>query len=288
MITKKILLFINGNILSKIEKSNLKLYIFLRFTIVNGIYKILKFIKYGDKYFFDAISIEINTYCNRRCEYCPNKDYEPKNNFMEDTTFKTIISQLKKINYNGVLSYHFYNEPLFDNRLEYFIEYVKDNLPNAIQILFTNGDILNMDKAKKLIKAGLNKFVITAHGNDSEKNLERLKPIALEMGSKIKLQSSKDLYLSNRGGLLDINKDSNKINSQLKKCLDILTCIIDIKGDVLLCCQDYHKKNVMGNILEEDIKTIWNKENFKKIRKDLLDKNITTLPICKKCLNRDC
>jgi cyclic pyranopterin phosphate synthase len=90
--------------------------------------KVYSFIKYSDAYFFRSVAIEISTFCNRTCYYCPNSIEETPVDFMTEKTFNKIIAQLKEINYSGVILYHFYNEPLLDKRLPSFIRHVKKNL----------------------------------------------------------------------------------------------------------------------------------------------------------------
>nr|WP_241210641.1 SPASM domain-containing protein [Brachyspira hampsonii] len=53
----------------------------------------------------------------------------------------------------------------------------------------------------------------------------------------------------------------------------------------MLCCQDYFKKYIMGNVMEKSILEIWN--SYNDLRVKLLRDNIAELPICKKCLERE-
>lgn len=234
-------------ILSNIEKINPDLY---RKIVYDGYKKyseIANKIKYNDKYFFRDVCVEISTYCNRKCRYCPNKDYETPKEYMSWDIFKCAIEQLKNIKYTGIIQYHLFNEPLFDERLADFVRYTSANLPKATQVLISNGDLLNIEKAKELSKAGINKFVVTVHDINPEKNLERLKPLKEFLKEKMRLQTSNELYLANRGGAVDIENEKRKTN--FKKCPDIRTLIITHNGDIILCCQDYFKKYVMGNII---------------------------------------
>ncbi|CCG56964.1 radical SAM superfamily [Brachyspira pilosicoli WesB] len=154
------------------------------------VFEIFNLIKYKDRYFFHAVSFEINTYCNRKCWYCPNKDNETPKEYMPLEVFHHAVKELKELKFSGTVIYNLYGEPLFDERLEYFVEYIKDNLPNATSLLFSNGDILNIDRAKKLVDAGLDKFVITVHDENPERNLKRLKPVKEFLKEKMVLQIS--------------------------------------------------------------------------------------------------
>ena len=202
-------------IMSKINIISPNLYRFITFECYKKLTELSNLIKYKDKYFFHSISIEISTYCNRKCWYCPNKDNETPKEFMSWDTFKKIINDLKNIKYSGLIHYALYNEPLFDERLEEFISYVSSNLPKATQVLLSNGDILDTDKANKLINAGLNKMVITIHDKNPEKNLKRLEPVKKLLKEKIHIQTSYDLYLSNKAGLVDVKEEKKKANYKI-------------------------------------------------------------------------
>ena len=280
---KSIKLFLD-KILSNIEKISPDLYRNIVYENGYKIYsEIANSIKYKDKYFFHSVSLEISTYCNRKCHYCPNKDYETPKKFMSWGIFKSAIAQLKDIKYTGIFQYHLFNEPLFDERLTDFVKYTSANLPKAIQVLISNGDLLNIEKAKELSEAGVDKFVVTVHDANPERNLERLKPVKEFLKEKMRLQTSNELYLTNRGGLIDIEDEKRK--ADYKKCPYIRTLTIGYNGDVILCCHDYFRKYVMGNVMEKSILEIWN--SYHNLRKQLLKYNNPELPICKICLKRE-
>lgn len=282
---KKIKIFFYDFILSKIAKKHPHLYLILIDNLYNLYSKIANFIKYGDPHFIRSINIEICTYCNRKCDYCPNKHYETPKKFMDEKVFYRIIFELKRIKFSGLFQYAFYNEPLYDKRIVQFVEYVKNELPECTQILISNGDMLNVDNTEILSNAGIDQFIITIHDKDPQRGLERLKPVKDKLQKKIILQSCLDLEIENRGGSIDIKK-YDKI-SKTKHCNRILGPIILYNGDVDLCCQDYFRRHTFGNIMEKSITDIWYSEKYKKVRKDLLIDKKPVFNICKSCLGID-
>ena len=92
---KKIKLLID-NLLSNIEKINPDLYRKISYDGYKKYSEILNNIKYNDKYFFHGVCVEISKYCNRKCHYCPNKDYETPKEFMSWEVFKNIVKELKE------------------------------------------------------------------------------------------------------------------------------------------------------------------------------------------------
>ena len=280
---KKIKMFLDKYFLTKLEKISPDLYRRVTYDGYKKFSEYASLIKHKDRYFFHNVAIEISTYCNRKCDYCPNKDNETPKEFMSWEIFKKIISDLKELKYSGVIYLSLYNEPLFDDRLVDFTKYVHQELPEVTQLLISNGDLLNIEKAKELSEAGVDKFLITVHDKNPEKNLERLKPVKEFLKEKMRLQTSNELFLENRGGAVEIKDEKRKV--PYKTCQSVRSLVISKDGDIILCCQDYFKKYIMGNVMEKSILEIWN--SYHDLRVKLLRDNIAELPICKKCLTRE-
>lgn len=75
--------------------------------------------------------------------------------------------------------------------------------------------------------------------------------------------------------------------STLKKiarcCPSVLTSFnILNNGDVIICCNDYTGKLILGNVNNSSIKEIWNSDKFQKIRETLY-KDYRNVPSCKNC-----
>lgn len=96
---------------------------------------------------------------------------------------------------------------------------------------------------------------------------------------------SKYTKLENRGG-------NNKAFANLQ-CGDkrrFLDCVRLLKnayilfnGDMVLCCTDYYKTMVLGNVAKESIHTIWNSQRAMEIRRDFLRGDLHRIPLCDDC-----
>jgi len=84
---------------------------------------------------FKVIEFETTSYCNRKCDYCPNVDFERFGDedlfFMKEEVFKTLISQLAELNFNGLISPHLYGEPIAVYRMLDWSKHIKTELPKA-------------------------------------------------------------------------------------------------------------------------------------------------------------
>ncbi|MDR0822180.1 MAG: radical SAM protein, partial [Endomicrobium sp.] len=97
------------------------------------------------KKFLNFIEIEVFSFCNRQCHFCPNSkvDRHSKNEFMPEETYISILKSLQEIDYDGCVSYSRYNEPLADRIILTRIKQARQYLPNAFLYSHTNGDYLN-------------------------------------------------------------------------------------------------------------------------------------------------
>jgi len=59
--------------------------------------------------------------------------------------------------------------------------------------------------------------------------------------------------------------------------------VIASNGDVVACCRDLQHKTVMGNLLNEDLVSIWNGQKSQNLRKALVNRNVQAIKACKDC-----
>lgn len=113
------------------------------------------------KSFPEKLSVEITTRCNLHCEICPKQspNYKQPEMDMELEVFTQLIPLFPSINsliVNGI------GEPLLHPELEKFIYIAKENMPHDSKIGFqTNGVLLNDERLKELLRAGLTKICIS-------------------------------------------------------------------------------------------------------------------------------
>jgi radical SAM protein with 4Fe4S-binding SPASM domain len=57
-------------------------------------------------------------------------------------------------------------------------------------------------------------------------------------------------------------------------------------GDVILCCHDWDRTTIIGNINKSSLKEIWNSQNINEIRKLTIRKKYSQINLCKNCSER--
>ena len=241
---------------------------------------------------FQVIEFETTSYCNRKCDYCPNVDFErfgdEESFFMKETVFKTLIQQLSELNFSGMISPHLYGEPMSDHRMLSWSKHIKEKLPNSKLKIVTNGDFLNQDNFKEYLNVGVDIFYISKHAKALKKPCREL----LQNLDKDKLKKHilvQDFYadfyenqkmFTNRGGSIGLD-EGNKKKAPVN-CSYATYPVINTYGDIILCCQDFHNNYVFGNIMDKHLKEIWFDEKNIKLRKRIYDYKLD-LKICKDC-----
>lgn len=114
--------------------------------------------------FVGIVNLETNSYCNRKCHYCPvSITNRGKNTQMKSEIFEKILDELREIDYASSVSLNLYNEPLSDKNLIYKLQCIKDKLPKAFLRFNSNGDFLTPNLLDKLESSGLDYLNITLH-----------------------------------------------------------------------------------------------------------------------------
>lgn len=241
----------------------------------------------------ESIAIETTTVCNLRCSYCPHSTpYAKAHAFMPDEIFYRIIDSLKEFrpDYSGVIIPSLYGEPLLDKRLETFIRYAKQKFPKATFQLFTNGSFLTIERYKTLKEAGISKFIVSVHAPQmSEELCQILKAIQLEFSDLDSFEIISTYYANkyNRGGLVEgTSSDRNNCHRIVRCDFGYKNLVFDYEGNSVVCCNDYLSQVRFGNIVEESVKQIWDKAEYRRVRNELLF-GFLTQKICRVCLQHN-
>ncbi len=238
--------------------------------------------------FFHQIQVETCSFCNNDCHFCPASttvDQRPKS-FMSWEIIHELTEQLKSIQYNGLISLFNNNDPLIDKRLAEIIRYFKRELPETKIEIYTNGILLDMNKATELWEAGLDSLMIDHYYTKSERNrkIELFKeefkksPYAETRTVTIN-EINKEIIRSSRGGQAP-NKKQAKSGGFC--AYPFMQFNVNYEGGVHLCCNDVYYQEMLGNITETHIREIWNSPKYQTLRKQLL-KDDRNFGICRHC-----
>lgn len=253
------------------------------------------------------VEIGISSFCNRKCWFCPNSiiDRNSCNIELNENLFLKLLSELREVNYSNNIFLHRYNEPLYNKELLIKrIKQVREYLPQAYIIIFTNGDYLTLDYLKLLENIGVNAMIISYYYNGNDKNItfdieNIIKPGMQKLLNRLNLNyyvleqtqiyyklkiEYKNMNITygaidfksigvDRGGIL---KDNVNIVNRICKCFTPnFQIVVDYDANYTLCCNirsdDKNNKNyILGNIETHSVFDIFMGEKTINFRKELL------------------
>ena len=263
------------------------------------------------------IDLELFSYCNRRCLYCPNAfiDRISTNNYLPGNIYQMILRDLVEINFSRKITLNFYNEPLADPITPRTCQELRELLPASFLRLNTNGDYLGKSSLAGMRDAGLNHLMISLHVSktvdwDDEKVKFRAEQIYDRIGirpDEVKfipgrqyhaaipfdrmrvevVQGNYSEYGFNIGGLMKHIPAPSERTSPCDEPFRSMT--ITYNGGLTACCRiradaPDHQPYVLGNLADyESIFEAWANEHHAAWRKHLVGFNPKAAP-CNSCV----
>lgn len=264
------------------------------------------------------IEIEVFSYCNRKCWFCPNSfiDRRSSNVVMPEEMYLSILDQLKEIDYDGEITYSRYNEPLSHKAIILKrIAQARERLPNARLRTNTNGDFVTIDYIHALKEAGLNELFIQQylannemydHAKMRKRILEKIKHlgVAHSVLSDVegqRLEYSIDVpgitvHIRARNFSLEGTSRTDKVAGFNEKYVRTKPCLqpvnnmyIDHTGHVMVCCNTRadvaeHKSGVMAMVGDDKLWNIYKSKKYDSWREHLKGESPKS-GICSGCKN---
>lgn len=232
-----------------------------------------------------SLAIEINSFCNRKCPWCPNHSNHRGVEYLDDEVFYKVVDELREMKFEGKITFNLFNEPLLDRRILVFIEYIRKNIPSCFIYLNTNGDMLKRDLWLDLRKRGLDFANISQYDGKINENIQKiLAELTTEEKKRfhVRLFPSQINRLSDWAGLVPSGRNVKK--PLAKSCeRPFYQLCVDYKGRVVLCCHDYFSLITIGDAGREPIADLWDHEVFRYYRTKLLEGDRASLELCRSC-----
>lgn len=209
------------------------------------------------------VEIEVFSYCNRRCWFCPNSkiDRISRNVLMPAELYSRVVDQLAEIDYAGMITYSRYNEPLADRVILERIAEARAKLPSARLHTNTNGDYLDGPYLEDLYAAGMRSLNVQLYlKNEELYDHDKTRAKAMQTLGRIGMphtltRDEPDVWLehrvtyrdmvvrvygrnfavngTNRGGQVDIAQDYVRTAPCL---MPFWSVYIDHGGQMMPCC----------------------------------------------------
>lgn len=192
------------------------------------------------------IELELHSYCNRTCNWCPNSFIDRKSDpkFINFNVLGKLLEELRVGDFKGIISLSRYNEPFsIPGHLEVCLRLIKDHLPDVKLVANTNGDFDYFSFK--------NRIEITEMDYDNKKE-----EVIKDNFRIMKLQN-----IGNRGGALSHIKKDFVRDFPCKEPYYFVG--INYDGTVSPCCNirndiPAHKSFIMGDLNNDTLENILN------------------------------
>lgn len=224
-----------------------------------------------------TIELNITELCNRTCSFCPRHDpeiYPNQKLFMDLDTVRNIVKQVEATDWYGDVHITGFGEPHTHPQLAEIIRILKTSDRLYVEIT-TNGDRLidqDINLAQELFDIGLDMLTVDCYDGDDQYNIRLDRMQALDGEWRLRQHydtgNTQDLIVqygfNNRSGIMGGTGIQNQCYLPFYKTL------IDWNGNMVLCCNDWHRTaGSMGNVNIDGLVACWNSDRLKSIRGEL-------------------
>lgn len=237
-------------------------------------------------YFTNNVMIETTNICNYSNLHsrCPVGLFKEKEVLPLDIIEK-ILKELGKYNFKGIIYPHNYSEPLIDPRMFKILEMVKKYIPLAEIRLYSNGFMVNEQMIRELDEYGLNRLNISVYDPIEGERIHKLiKKVRSELS--IVLRGFRRWPLNE--GMNDKIEWFKRIPINLNKgCKAPFRFIqISANGDVVMCCHDYNRLHIFGNVKNQSLEEIIKSDKMVEAYYDLIHGKRGKYELCSHCYKR--
>ncbi len=264
------------------------------------------------------IRVENTSLCNARCTICPREQLSRPMGTMPFEDFRSIVDQFDPSTLND-LHLQGFGEPLLDKHFVQKIRYAREKLPDTRLFFVTNASLLQGDLARDIIRSGVDKIKVSFYGVSPaeyedihrglkydqtrrnildfvrlKKELRSRKPtlsvkyigsipncvrFAIQWIGRTKVEFS---HLHNYGTGRSYNRQKQHGKAL---CPMVSRPIMQIlwDGNVVPCCYDFNGEFIIGNVLKDGVKAVWESERYKKLRQLNREHKIASIPLCENC-----
>lgn len=242
---------------------------------------------------------------------------------MDDDLFKKIIDETSQHYIGRISPYLMNEPLMDKKMPERIAYIERNKKPFTKTKINTNGALLTEDMSERLVDSGLRHLWVSVQGYSAESycksmgikkfnildNIDRFLDIRDRKGKKRPKLSITTLdttivhdeleYAKKHWAERDVNFKIHAVDNRAGDDIsDLVTekrqfrrnCDLFLKqayvlfnGDVIICCHDWRRTVVLGNLREQSLKEIWNSERFMELIRQYQAGDFTNLKICRTC-----
>ena len=252
---------------------------------------------------FERLEIETQSICNRTCWFCP-RTYDRSGAYITKTgaptlrqmpTHKVIdlLDQASQLKFCGFVAFHFYSEPLLDERNILFAKAARTR--GMKPLLHTNGDVLNKnDTLCEQIRQVYDCVVVGLYDYTNVEELTAAKEFWKNRLDGVDLKFSyirpvDDRRLPSMGiprALVPTDRRAAIPDLIFKNgpcSRPLLRMLVRYDGAFCLCCEDLHAQFGLGNVYESSLDDLWYSDRHVRVIGDLLAGHRSSYRLCEQC-----
>lgn len=259
---------------------------------------------------FDQVEIQIVSWCNRSCAFCPSGKFPVDKEMMSLRTVDNIIAHLEPRNFAGTVGLHLMCEPLLHKKVGEIIDAFRTRLPQTYIRIESNGDVLDKEfgRLSELFESGLNEILVNCY--DSRAQFDTRNGAILALASRdpeiwywnqrmawpktarsdwrvVRLRAFyEDNYaLRNWAGHVGLQRPERiSFPIPLSCARPFRRLHVNYRGEVVLCNNDWKHEVVVGDLNTESLDDVWNAPLLSDYRRRLLEKD-RDMRLCRTCDN---
>jgi radical SAM protein with 4Fe4S-binding SPASM domain len=256
------------------------------------------------------------------CPY-PEVSKEFTHGWMQEDLYREILDQCAKEPTLWRIEPFLMNEPFTDKRLVDWIALAKEKVRHAVVTVTTNGTLVRPKIADRLVNSGLDAIWFSFNGATKatfEKimgvsydtvvqnmdyllsirpeslrvftNMIETLPMEPEIMENIHRWQQRGVQsgpskLVNRAGNVSNFTELNyrPLGSEATHICDLLyhKLYVLYTGEVVLCCMDWRRKVILGNVREQSLRDIWRGERYQHYRRLHEEGRSSELDLCSSC-----
>ncbi len=252
------------------------------------------------------LQVETTAHCGLACPYCPKPTQAPDRTQMGEDLFRKIMAECG-VGQPDSIELYLSGEPLTDPRLEHLADIAKEASPGSLIEIITHERSVTGRRAKRLAESGLDVVFVSVNFHeptpavDMRKRLERvarLRELFLARHKQLVIVTLSNLLdddgradfeaiatelslpferfrATNRLGDVDLSQfpaAATAAPAAPRVCERPFTkAYIRARGDVLLCCEDWNDRWVLGNVAQMPLAAIWSNALYRERRRSLLE-----------------
>lgn len=225
--------------------------------------------KYTNRVTFELSNMCGYAHIHKKCPL----SLETEHKTLSTEIIHKVLDTMHDYKYDGVISFHRYNEPLMDPRLIDLVKYARAKCPDSDIFILTNGYYLTQNIMNDLANAGVTLIDVTGY---TIEEFERL--------STIKTNIAYRIFSSKFDDRLGIYEYNNKRKDLVPCFWPLNDLIITRDGEVGLCHFDWKSKYKFGSLEKISLKDIILNSEIVEIYKNNAKGN-RRYELCQNCKN---